>query len=802
MMAALHLHTEYSLLDGAIKIKDLFKKAKELGLYAVSTTEHGTMAGTIRKYKLAKEFGVKLIIGCEIYVVKDMLERNSETEKRNHLIVYAKNNEGYKNLIKLTSEAAVNGFYYKPRVDKECLKKYSKGLIASSACMQNDIAQAVIAEDFDKARGVVQEYIDIFGKDNFFLEVANHGIREEFLVADAYFRMAKEFGLRVVFGGDAHYLEKEHADAHAALLCIQSKKLLTDPARFRFDGKNSHLLSESEARALFPDHPEIFDNTVVLADMCNVEIQLGKPIFPDFPLPEGHTNESYLRELVESGMKKRYKEVIWPEVKRRINYELEVINKMGYAEYFLIVQDVIREVGKIEGIHTAGRGSAGGSVVGYCLGIHQAEPIANGLLFERFLNPDRVSLPDIDTDFANRDIAINYVKQKYGADKVALIGTFGTLACKLAVKDTAKVYGLNYDKVNEITKQFTSDNLDENMVIPEVATFFNENPKILESARILQDLIKFQGVHASGVVWGKEAIIEYCPIRLADGQIVTQYDMREIEDIGLVKFDFLGLDTMNIIKDILNMINKDSHWLETISFDDEETFKMLQNGDATGVFQLEHAGVREAMKKIKPNRFEDIVAITSLYRPGSMEYVDVYASRKNGGEDVIYDHPKLEPILKSTMAIPIYQEQLLFMVRELAGFSMGKSDLLRRGIGKKKLDVILSLKKEFVDGCKSYSNIDNQLAEFIWDKIVKFADYGFNKSHAWVYSLTAYRTAYLKCHYPVEFMCAVINSFIGDNEKVAHYVNEARHMGINILPPDINKSSDKFTVDYGEKTAQ
>jgi len=1186
MFVNLHNHTEYSLLDGAIKIKELFKRAKELGASAIGISDHGHLGGTIKKYKLAKEAGIKLIIGCEIYLVRDMKERDNKTEKRFHLVLYAKNNTGYKNLMKIVSEAAVNGFYYKPRIDKENLKKYSEGIICTSACLQNDVAQEILAGNIDKARELIKGYIEMFGKDNYFLEVANHNIPEEKILAEEYFKLAKEFDIRVIFGNDAHYLYESHSISHATLLCIQSSKTVTDPNRFKFDGCNHHLLSEEEARKLFPNNQEVFDNTVVLADMCNVKLELGKPVFPDFPLPEGYTHESYLKELCYIGLKGKYIEN-YEEAKKRLDYELGVINKMGYAEYFLIVADVIKEVGKIEGIQTAGRGcfigdtkvslldgkeitmkelcekypdkefevyscltdgeivrgtgrnprvtgyvdklcrvmldngetigctsdhrfmlrngkyceardlvtgvslmplyrqdsefsgksragyetyfdnknggwnythyigqnmkrgyvmhhvnftkrdnrscnlhrmawrdhgilhssmnkspeqialvkegrkkyykmnpdrandlnlrilsdsnlwkersdrisklnksekkraetiarnkdlgfrkkvsdgrkkffiseagskerenisrrfkgrviffseetkkklsaslsrrltgktweetfgednalemkrkmsirqknkipyqagkkwdelygiekanemrqnlrrlragtfnhkvisveiinldskipvydievdayhnfalsagvfvhnSAGGSVAGYCLGMHQAEPIANGLLFERFLNPDRVSLPDIDTDFANRDIAIDYVKKKYGQDKVAVIGTYGTLACKLAVKDAARAHGVPYEEANAVTKLFISDKLDENIAIPEVKDFFGKYPQLLEIAPVLQDLIKFQGTHASGVTIGLQPTVEYSPVRLSEGQIVTQYDMDEIEAVGLVKMDFLGLDTMNIEYNILKMIGKDDEWLRQIPMDDTATYEMLQKGDAVGVFQMEHGGMIDATKKVKPTEFNDIVAIISLYRPGSMDYVDVYANRKNGIEEVEYDHAKLEPILRSTYGVLIYQEQLMHLVRELAGFTMPQADLLRRGVGKKKIEVIKSLESTFREGCKKHSNMDDGKISMIWEKILKFADYSFNKSHAWVYGLSSYRTAYLKCHYPVEYMTAVINSFISDNDKVVQYIGEARKMGIKILPPDINISGGQFVADNG-----
>jgi DNA polymerase-3 subunit alpha len=795
---SIHTHTEYSLLDGIIKVKDIFKRAKELGMKAVAITEHGNMSGTIKKYKLAKAEGIKLLIGMELYVVDDMLVKE-KGDKRYHLVVIAKNIQGYKNLIKLASAAACDGFYHRPRVDKKLLTKYSDGLVCTSACMQNDIAQSVLREDLGNARKLIKGYMDMFGKDNFFLEVAGHNIPGEREIAENYFALAKEFDLKVVFGGDAHYLLKSHGRAHECVLALQNKDLLSNPNRFRFSGTNHHFLSEEEARALYPDHPEIFDNTQLLADMCNVELELGKPIFPDFPVPEGETQSSYLKKMCYSGFEKKYGH--WTEVeklkaKERLEYEFGVIEKMGFVEYFLITWDLLSKVGKIEGIDGCGRGSSAGSVVSYCLEIHQAEPIKNDLLFERFLNPDRISLPDIDSDFADRDVAINYVKQKYGADKVAAIGTFGTLACKLAVKDVARAFGVPYNEVNEITQLFHDDVLDHWIGVPAVAAFFAKYPGVEQEARVIQDVIKFTSTHASGICWGKEVITEYVPIKLdVDGSVVTQYDMNEIEAIGLVKMDFLGLDTMNIVRNVLKMIGKDDKWLKAIPFDDKEVYEMLSSGDACGVFQMESVGFIDMLKKIKPTCFDDIVSCVALYRPGSMDYIDVYARRKNGEEEIVYDHPKLEPILKSSMGVICFQEQSMIMSRVLAGFTPGQADTLRKSIGKKLIDLMKSLEVKFKEGCIINSGMTQQGVDELWNKILKSSDYSFNRSHAYVYGISSFRTAYLKKHYPLQFMTAMINSTISNVEKQVFYINEAKRMGIRILPPDINISESDFSTD-------
>ena len=795
MYSPFHIHTEYSLLDGAIKIKDLFKRAKELGIKSLAITEHGSFAGTIKKYQLAKAAGIKLIMGIELYIADDMLVKE-KGDNRVHLVVIARNLRGYKNLVKIASIAACDGFYYKPRIDKKTLAKYSEGLIATTACLKNDIAQAILRDDPDEARVLIKEYIDMFGKDNFFLEVANHGIAEEKKIAAAYFKLAEELDIRVIFGNDAHYLQREHAHVHDVVLCFQTQDFLSNPKRYKFDGGDFHVLSEIEARKLFPGNQEVFDNTQVLAQMCDVDIPIGKSIFPHFTLPDGETSDSYLNKLCYEGFYEKYGDD--PAIKRRLDYELSVVHKMGYAEYFLIIQDVIREVGKREGILTVGRGSSGGSVAAACLGIHQLDPIKLNLLFERFLNPDRVSLPDIDTDFADRDVAIKYVQEKYGEDRVALIGTFGTLGCKSAIKDASRVLEISFDEVNAITADLENGiTLEEALKVSIVVDFFNKHSGLMDIVKVIEGMVKFSGVHAAGVCWGKGPITDYVPVKKVEDKVVTQYDMEEIEAIGLVKFDFLGLETMNIIKNTLKIIGKDDGWLRSIPLDDKETYDMLTAGDSQGIFQLSSGGMINALKKIKPTCFNDIVAIVSLFRPGCMEYVDVYAKRKHGEEQIVYDHPKLEPVLKDMYGILIYQESLMELTRVLAGFTNSEADILRKSIGKKKIELMLSLKQKFSDGCKKYSGMNDAQVNDLWDKILKFADYSFNRSHGCFYALSSYRTAYLKRHYPVEFMTAMINSEMKDIDKQVFYMQEVKKMGIKILPPDINISGSQFVTDQG-----
>lgn len=793
----LHIHTECSMFDGSTKVEELFKRLNELGIKSIAITEHGNLAGSIRKYKLAKKYGIKLIIGVEAYLVDDINIKEKDV-KRYHVVLMARSDEGYKNLVRLMSIAATDGFYYKACIDKNLLKKYSEGLIITSACLQNDVAQAVLSGNIDLAKDRIQSYIDIVGKENYFLEVADHNIPEEKVLAAEYFKIAKEMGIKVVLGVDAHYLLEEQKEAHSVMICIMTKNSMSNPARFQFHGSNYHLLSFSEVSKLYPDHPEILENTNYLADMCNVNIELGKPIFPDFKAPDGMTNDEYFDKLIQEGLDRKYKdEQLKAKAAKQIEYEKSVIKKMGYIDYFLIVEDIVRETNKRQGISGCGRGSIGGSIIGFCLDIHQIEPISNGLFFERFLNPDRVSLPDIDIDFSDRDGAIAYVEEKYGKDKVALIGTFGTLTGRSVIKDVSRVYDIPFDEVNEVTKNMMSDNISEELVSNSVFSEYTKKyPKVIDSARILEGVIKHKGVHASGVVWGKEAISEYIPIGKSDNQIVTQYDMHEVEDVGLVKFDFLGLETMNVIKHTLDLIKKDDQWLRSIPMDDEATYKMMQLGKTRFCFQLDGEGMIKTVKSIKPTNFNDISVIIALYRPGSMDYVDIYARRKNG-ESFEYEHPVMEEVLKSEYGVLIFQESLMQICVKLCGFTAARADTMRKIVGKKLRDKMLEMEKEFKDGAIKHSGVSQHFIDGFWEKVVKFADYSFNKSHSSEYALSSYRTVYLKCNFPVEYMTSVVNSKIGKIEDVAEVLKECSSMGIKVLPPNINKSEKKFTVDNG-----
>lgn len=817
----LHLHTEYSLLDGATKISELFDRVKELGMDSVAITEHGNMHATIQKYQKAKAAGVKLIFGFEAYVTDD-IEKKEKGQPRYHLVLLAKDLTGYKNLIKLVSIANSKGFYYKPRIDKETLKKYSEGLICTSACLANDIAQAIVKDDMDLARKNIQSYIDIFGKEDFYLEVHNHGIPEEKLVRDAYYKLADEFGLKIIGAVDSHYLLKEDAKAHEVMLCIQTNGNIEDPKRFKFDGTGFHVLSEDEMKNLFPERHDVIENTCEIASRCNVELTLGEHIFPNFDVPEGHDHESYLRELCEESFEKIYGGATnYTEAKERLNFELSVIQKMGFPTYFLIVADFIK-ASKVKCQVGPGRGSGAGSIVAYLLGITQLEPLSLGLLFERFLNPDRISLPDFDVDFGDKDVALDYVKNKYGAEKIGLIGTFGTMSAKSVVKDVARAFGIPFSVSNDITKYITKKTIKKSLELKEeielpngdiqegklintqLIDYKNQYPEIFEVAQRLEGCVRHKGIHACGVVWGKQEITEYVPISEKNGIVVTQIDGREVEDAGLVKFDFLGLETLNITKKVLDMIGKSDEWLENIPMDDDKVYAMLRKGDSVGTFQMESAGMQKTLKLVKPTCFDDIIAILALYRPGSMDFIDVYARRKDGVEQFEYVHPSTEGILAPTYGILVYQEQVMQLSRVLANFSMGDSDVLRKAIGKKKLDLMMKMEAQFKDGCEHHSGMQRKVIDDLWDNIVKFASYSFNKSHAAAYALISYRTAYLKHYYPVEFMTAVISSNTNDPEKMAFYINSAKSMGIDIRTPEVNFAGKNFSIDEigGKKVIQ
>jgi len=809
--AHLHLHTEYSLLDGATKVDELFNHIKSLGMDSVAITEHGNMGAIIKKYQAAKKAGVKLIFGFEAYITED-LTKKEKGNRDYHLILLAKDLVGYQNLIKLVSIANSEGFYYRPRIDRKILKQYAQGLICMSACIANDISRFVIAGDDATARKILEEYIDIFGKEDFYLEVQNHGIPEEAVVRGAYKKFAEEYGLKIAATVDSHYLKKEDAHAHEILLAIQTNALMDDPNRMTFSGSGYHVMSEEEVRSLFPDNPEYIDITKEISDRCNVELKMGTPIFPEFVAPDGMTHKEYLRRWCLEGLEKRYggKEN-YQEALDRMEFELSVIEKMGFETYFLIVADFIRDAKKHCQVGP-GRGSGAGSIVAYCLGITQLEPLSLGLLFERFLNPDRISLPDFDIDFGNRDVVLEYVRQKYGKDKVAMIGTYGTMAAKAVLKDVMRVFKIPFDEANKITKLVTEGTIKESLEskdsngglteeAKQLRVFEEKHDEIFKAAKRLEGCVRHKGVHACGVVWGQKPITDYIPIYSRNGDVVTQIEGPDIETYGLVKFDFLGLETLNIIKKVLNQIGKDDVWLEELPMNDDFVYEMLRRAESIGVFQIESEGMRKTLRLVQPTCFDDIIALVALYRPGPMQYLEVYADRKHGKEKVVYPHEKAAEILGPTYGIMVYQEQVMQLSRALAGFTRGESDTLRKAIGKKKLDLMMKMEKQFKEGCMNVSAMEKPIVNRLWDDIVKFASYSFNKSHAAAYALISYRTAYLKAYYPAEFYAATISSSVGDPDKLSFYLNSARQEGIKILPPNINNSQESFSVEkIGDET--
>ena len=801
----LHLHTEYSLLDGATKLDELFDRIKELGQDTVAITEHGNMGAIIKKYQLAKKSGVKLIFGFEAYIADDRRSRDKDN-RYYHLLLLAKNYEGYKNLIKLVSISNNEGFYYRPRIDMEVLRQYSEGLICTSACLANDIAQFVVKGEEEKARKRISEYVDIFGKEDFYLEVHNHGIPEEKKVMEFYEKVAPEFGLKITVGIDAHFLKEEDAYAHEVMLAVGTNGVMSDEKRFKFDGKGFWVMSEDEVKSLFPEHPEWVETTKEIADKCNVELEMGEPIFPDFDAPDEMSHKDYLYKLCKEGVDRIYGDKEnYQEALDRMEFELSVISKMGFETYFLIVADFINYAKQYCQVGP-GRGSGAGSIVAYALGITQLDPLALGLLFERFLNPDRISLPDFDVDFGDKDIVIDYVRRKYGQDKIAMIGTYGTMSAKAVLKDVMRVFRIPFDDANAITKLITEKTIQKSLDASgsdaeKLREFKEKHPQIFEIAQRLEGCVRHKGVHACGVVWGKKPIDEYIPVYSRDGNIVTQIEGPDIETYGLVKFDFLGLETLNIIKKVLDAIGKDGEWLQNIPLGDKEVYDMIAKGKTTGVFQIESEGMKKTLQLVQPTTFDDIIAIVALYRPGPMQYIPVYANRKHGKDSVTYPHEKAEEILAPTYGIMVYQEQVMQLSRALAGFSAGDSDVLRKAIGKKKLDLMEKMEKQFKDGCIEHSGMSKSDVDQLWDDIVKFASYSFNKSHAAAYALISYRTAYLKKYFPVEFYAATISSSVRDPDKLAFYLEAARQEGIKILHPDINTSQETFSVEEveGEK---
>lgn len=801
----LHVHTEYSLLDGAIRIKDLVKKVKENGMNAVAITDHGNMFGAVEMYKTCIAEGIKPIIGCEVYVApRSRFDKQGKIDTEPyHLILLAMNNEGYKNLIKIVSSGYTEGFYYKPRVDKDLLKKYNKGIIALSACLAGEVARKIVNHNIEGAKDSVKEYLEIFGKDRFFLEVQGNKLREQILVNSKLVEFSKEFGVGLVATNDCHYLNKEDYDFHEVLLCIQTRTTMSDPNRMSFKVNEFYVKTKEEMQSDFENLPEAIENTQKIADMCNVTFEFGKTILPEFKINENMTHLEYFKKLCYEGLEKKYPLEKKQEAKKRLDYEIKIIDKMGYIDYFLIVQDYINYA-KSQGIAVGpGRGSGAGSIAAYLIGITNIDPLKFNLIFERFLNPERVSMPDFDVDFCyeRREEVIEYVCRKYGHDHVAQIITFGTMAARAAIRDVARALDIPYAKADMIAKLIPRDlkitidkALEVNKELSELYETDMEVKEIIDLSRKAEGLARHASTHAAGVVITKEPVVSYVPLYESDGVISTEYTMTTLEELGLLKMDFLGLRTLTVIGDTLKLIKK-IHGVD-VNFgemDDRDTFKLLTEGKTLGVFQMESPGFRRVMMELKPNTLEDIIVMISLYRPGPMDQIPRYIHNKENPGNVIYTHDSLKPILKDTYGCMVYQEQVMQIFRDLAGYSFGRADLVRRAMGKKKLDVMAKEREVFVEGAKR-NNIDMESANKIFDEMAEFAKYAFNKSHAACYAVVAYQTAYLKAHFPHEFMAATMNSFLGNLDKIPLYIEECRKLNIEVLRPDINESYLKFAV--------
>ena len=809
----LHVHTEYSLLDGAARINDLLDAAKNFGMTSLAITDHGTMYGVIDFYKAAKKRGIKPIIGCEVYVApQSRIDHDkSDDVKYFHLILLAENNTGYKNLIKLATKAGVEGFYYRPRVDKEILRKYHEGLIALSACVAGEIPRAILKGNTNHAKEIIKEYVEIFGRDNFFLEIQNHKLEDEQKVRDALKKFSAELNIPLVATNDSHYVRREDSEFHDLLLCIKGNKMIHDEQRLKFSSDDYYLKSAAQMRELFADVPEACDNTLKIADRCNVDIEFGNFQMPEFPLPlapQPLTPQKYLRELCYKKISDRY-EILTDEIKTRLDYELETIHGMGYDGYFLIVWDFIN-FAKQEKIPVGlGRGSAAGSLVAYVLGITDLDPLKYNLLFERFLNPERVTLPDIDVDlcYIRRDKVIEYVRKRYGVNHVSQIITFGTLQAKAAIRDVARILAVSYAESSRLVKMIPNVlniSLDDALKKSnDLRGEYESNPnskKIIDFARKLEGLPRHLSVHAAGVVISKLPLDEIVPLQVLNGVLITQYDKDKIEELGLLKMDFLGLRTLTAIAETLANIKNTRGFeldLSKIPLRDELTAKMLKAGETGAVFQMESAGMTALVKELQPECFEDLIPTVALYRPGPLGsgMVDDFIAGRHGRKKPQYLHQKLEPILKETFGVILYQEQVMQIVQTLAGFTLGQADILRRAMSKKKADILLAQKENFLRGCES-NGVDKILAEKIFELLSHFADYGFNKSHSAAYGLLAWQTAYLKAHYPAEFMAAMMSG-TQDADKVTSYIEIARRMKIKVLAPDINLSAAHFTMADG-----
>ena len=816
----LHVHTEYSLLDGSSKIKELLPRAKELGMDSLAITDHGVMYGVIDFYKKAKEVGIKPILGCEVYVAPGSRfdrEQSKGEDRYYHLVLLAENNQGYQNLMKIVTRGFTEGYYYRPRVDYEILEQYHEGIIALSACLAGEIPNKILKEDFEGARAAARRMNELFGPGNFFLELQDHGIRQQTQVNSTVMRLSKELDIPLVVTNDVHYINEDDAIPHDLLLCIQTGKLVSDTDRMRYEGGQFFLKSEEEMQRLFPYAREALENTHKIAERCNVEIVFGEQKVPKFDVPEGYDAYSYLQKLCEEGLEKRYGSPAPQDLKERLEYELDTIKNMGYVDYFLIVWDFIR-FAKSQGIAVGpGRGSAAGSIVSYCLEITNIDPIRYQLIFERFLNPERVSMPDIDIDFCyeRRQEVIDYVYRKYGKDKVVQIITFGTMAARMAVRDVGRVLAIPYAQVDKVAKMIPMElgitiekALNSNPELKQAYDSDETTRNLIDMSMRLEGLPRHTSIHAAGVVIGSRPLDEFVPLsRGADNVITTQFTMTTIEELGLLKMDFLGLRTLTVIQDAVRMIEKKIGQpldIDNINYEDSKVYEMIGQAKTEGVFQLESAGMKSFMRELRPENLEEIIAGISLYRPGPMDFIPKYIKGKQNKDTIQYSCPELEEILAPTYGCIVYQEQVMQIVMKLAGYTLGRSDLVRRAMSKKKGDVMARERANFVygneqegvEGCIK-RGIPENVANHIFDEMIDFAKYAFNKSHAAAYAVVAYQTAWLRCYHPVEFMAALLTSVITNPKKITEYINTCRGMGIQILPPDINEGESGFSVSDG-----
>ncbi|MFO8232336.1 MAG: DNA polymerase III subunit alpha [Longimonas sp.] len=814
----LHCHTQYSLLDGAAGIDTMIDRARQKQIPAVAITDHGNLYGVPEFYTTARDKGVQPIIGCEFYLTPSGIH-DKKDKTRYHQVLLAKNEVGYHNLIKLSSKSYTDGFYYKPRIDHGLLREHHEGLIATTCCLQGEVPQAILHKGEERARELFEMYLDIFG-DDYYIEFQDHNIDDQHTCNEVLVRWAREYDVPVVGTNDVHYVDQEDAEAQDVMLCLQTGKQYNDPNRMRFENDQFYMKGAHEMMNAFSDLPDpiqqnALTNTAEVAAKCDFELPMGDLLMPHYPIPDAFDDDmdAYLRHVTFERAKERYPEPLSQRVVDRLNHELGIIKEMGYAGYFLIVQDftdAARDLGVRVG---PGRGSAAGSCVSYCLGITNVDPLKYDLLFERFLNPERVSMPDIDIDFDDRGRSkvIDYVVDKYGRENVCQIITFGTMGAKTVIRDVARVLDIPLSEADRIAKMVPDGvGVDLDDAYDEVPEFRqlkqSDNPKIrkmMQYADVLEGSARHTGVHAAGVIIAPGEVSDYVPISVSKSKgekvITTQYDGDWVEEFGLLKMDFLGLKTLTVINDTLDLIQK-KHGVEIdideIPLDDEETYELFQRGETVSIFQFESTGMREWLRKLKPTELNDLIAMNSLYRPGPMENIPSYIARKHGNEEVEYPHPMLEEILEPTYGIPVYQEQVMQMAQEMGGFSLGKADILRRGMGKKKQKVVDKMKEEFVQGARA-QDVSDATIEEVWELMAKFAGYGFNRSHAAAYSIVAYQTAYLKAHYPAEFMAAAMTNEIGNNDKLSVVLEEARTLGIEILPPSINRSDVQFTVDQG-----